>query len=138
MPQSFDIQFPQVILVLFVAMLLFVAGKAAGAFLETSVKERMTKKRHGTQEGCIDCIAMQFVTGKAPEMEKKQDTLRNNDLPAIQKDLGQISASVMSLDERVKKLFSMIEEDWKEEREQLRQALRDKNTEIERMKSKHV
>lgn len=135
MPNNFALQYYQIITILFIAFVLFISAKVVGAFLENKVKQKMTPiKPLGTQETCGDCIAMQTAISKVPRMDELQQELRKKDLPEMKQDMREIKTNIESLDGRVKKLFSMIEDNWKEEIKQLRQALHDKNEEIARMK----
>lgn len=135
MPNNFVLQYYQIITIIFIAFVLFIGAKIIGAILENKIKQKMIPdKPLGTRETCGNCYAMQVAFGKIPEMDQLQQDLRKKDLPEIKKDIGEIKIIYTSLDERVKKLFSLIEENWKEEIAQLRQALRDKNIEIEKLK----
>lgn len=68
----------------------------------------------GTKKSCEDCPAMQAATQRIPAIEEKQRVMREDKLPALSNQLTAINTILNSMDERVKKLFTMIEEIWKE------------------------
>ena len=67
----------------------------------------------GTRRSCEDCPAMQISTQRVPIIEEKQRILREEKLPSFSTQLASIETGLGSLDENVKKLFSMIEDIWK-------------------------
>ena len=113
-----------ILVYMIVGCLLFIISIAVGTFLTVLIKNKMNEKPLGTRQTCGDCYAMQVIVEKIPKMEDKQEVLRRTDLPQMTTTLAKIETTTKSLDERVKKLFTLIETDWKQEREELRKALK--------------
>ncbi|MEW6485801.1 MAG: hypothetical protein AB1423_14510 [Pseudomonadota bacterium] len=136
MNYDITLQYYQLILIMVIGFLLFIGGTIAKAWIDEHVRKKMGQKPvvHGSPEVCGNCFAMQTACKVIPEIESKQEKLRSGDLPGIQRELQQIKTTTESLDKRVEKLFSLIEKDWMREISELRQALRDKNKEIEHLK----
>jgi hypothetical protein len=132
-PFQLAIQFHELIISLFVAFILFVGA----VYITEKIKQRINEKpkQHGTTEVCGTCDAL-IQAKKVPVMEQKQDTIRSIDIPGITKAIGNLESTTKSLDERVKKLFTMIEEDWKGKIFHLEEKLREKDRIIEGLKAR--
>ena len=135
MDHSINLQYYQLILMSVVGFLLFVAARVVSTYLDTVIRKKMVEKPliHGTQEVCGNCLAMQSTLCKVPEIEANQKDLRKNDLPVMRDELKAIKLLTDSLDKRVEKLFRLIEGDWMREISELREALKEKNKEIQRL-----
>lgn len=135
MDHSINLQYYQLILMAFVGFLLFVGARVVSTYLDTVIRKRMVEKPlvHGSQEACGNCLAMQVTLRKIPEIESNQKDLRKNDLPVMRDELKAIKVLTDSLDRRVEKLFRLIEGDWMREIAELREALKEKNKEIQRL-----
>ena len=132
---AIQMQYYQFILVLFVCAVLAIVSKIAWSVIDNVVRKKINEKPliNGTHEACGNCLAMQAAVVAIPEIKKNQAELRKTDLPQMNRELAAITILTKSLDERVDKLFKLIEQDWMREIAELRQALRDKNVEIDRL-----
>jgi len=86
----------------------------------------LSKKKAGTKEGCEDCIAMRIAIEDVPIIKVKQEILRTKELPLLNNILTAIQENTKSLDSRVSKLFTLIEDSWKNEIKNLREELQQK------------
>ena len=133
------IEYHAIITWLIVACLIFILTAAVGTYISERIKKKMNPVKvplHGTKEVCGNCPALESFKNDIPRILKKQEN-RDKVLTNFETCFTKIDVSITSLDDRVKKLFGMIEKTWQDEIQQLRQALRDKNFEIEKLKNKN-
>lgn len=64
------------------------------------------------EKTCDNCLAMQNMK-RIPTIEEKQRELREEKLPLLGNQLSKIDTTLLSLNEKVNKLFDMIEEVWR-------------------------
>ena len=127
------IEYHAIITWIIIACLVFILTAASGTYISERIKKRMNPVKEALPGSVAFCANCKLVVSDIPAIIKKQE-----DRDITMNELGTtiiiIKAGITSLDERVKKIFNMIEKGYKDEIEQLRQVVRDKNVEIERLK----
>ena len=138
MPEQLVMRFHEILILIIAAGIVFVATNVGGTYLKIKVEEKMRPAKpivHGSLETCGGCIALVAVNKDIPELRKNQNDFRKDILPAMQTDIQAIKTSLAKMEPEVKKIFGMIEEDWKEKIKELRQLVASKDFEINRLKN---
>ena len=117
------IEYHAIITWLIVACLGFIFSTAIGTYISQRIKNKMNPPKEalpGSVEFCANCKAVSDI----PAIKKKQED-RDVTMNELGTTIAIIQAGITSLDERVKKIFNMIEKGYKDEIAELRQALRE-------------
>ena len=130
MPEQLIFPFYKILLLMLGATLMFVIATVGGTYLKLKVEEKMSPPKpivHGSPEVCGQCMVAIAVRQDIPEMKKLQTDFRRVTLPTMQNDIQAIKTTLQKMEPEVKKIFGMIEDDWKEKIRELRQqvALKD-------------
>ncbi len=126
----------KVFLYLIVASITFIASSAAGAFIFFSIKRKMEplkKSPLGSEERCGDCPAWTFHLTEGKQIVERL-ILGDKCFTELELKIETLTTSVTTLTEQVTGLSSELKKRTEEEIKELRQALRDKNKEIENLK----
>jgi len=142
LPFQVAIQFHEVIALILMSFLLFVAG----IYVSEKIKLNLNRKAivHGSDEICGTCKAL-IESRKIPEMDTLQKKLRAEDgtLAKLDKTVNNLTTATEALKEdfaslrtEVSELRRIISADWQEQIKNLKAKLSEKDQQIRRLEDR--